>query len=178
MCIRDSTNIVMNDNVLEVTSAAKHMGVKLCTDKKSEKLAIDERIGGARTALLAARGMGNNFSPVPPNVLSKLYWSICIPKLVYGLDVTHIDFDSFEQLETAHRINAKNIQGVSMTAATPAPLGTIGWLTLKAYVDIIFIIRTCCLPNESFYNMLCYTCLLYTSPSPRGRQKSRMPSSA
>ena len=24
----------------------------------------------------------------------------------------------------------------------------------------------------------CYTCLLYTSPSPRDRQKSRMPSSA
>ena len=25
---------------------------------------------------------------------------------------------------------------------------------------------------------ICYTCLLYTSPSPRDRQKSRMPSSA
>ena len=25
---------------------------------------------------------------------------------------------------------------------------------------------------------LCHTCLLYTSPSPRDRQKSRMPSSA
>ena len=27
-------------------------------------------------------------------------------------------------------------------------------------------------------NLLYYTCLLYTSPSPRDRQKSRMPSSA
>ena len=26
--------------------------------------------------------------------------------------------------------------------------------------------------------ILCYNCLLYTSPSPRDRQKSRMPSSA
>ena len=28
------------------------------------------------------------------------------------------------------------------------------------------------------YDMQCYVCLLYTSPSPRDRQKSRMPSSA
>ena len=28
------------------------------------------------------------------------------------------------------------------------------------------------------FTMLTYTCLLYTSPSPRDRQKSRMPSSA
>ena len=32
------------------------------------------------------------------------------------------------------------------------------------------------LPNSQCY--LLYTCLLYTSPSPRDRQKSRMPSSA
>jgi rare lipoprotein A len=32
--------------------------------------------------------------------------------------------------------------------------------------------------NGEIYNMYDYTCLLYTSPSPRDRQKSRMPSSA
>ena len=32
------------------------------------------------------------------------------------------------------------------------------------------------LPDSVLY--LLYTCLLYTSPSPRDRQKSRMPSSA
>ena len=30
----------------------------------------------------------------------------------------------------------------------------------------------------TFFQMLMKTCLLYTSPSPRDRQKSRMPSSA
>ena len=39
------------------------------------------------------------------------------------------------------------------------------------------------LPNEEAFSMACHltwctTCLLYTSPSPRDRQKSRMPSSA
>ena len=33
-------------------------------------------------------------------------------------------------------------------------------------------------PSDLFVNLLVETCLLYTSPSPRDRQKSRMPSSA
>ena len=32
--------------------------------------------------------------------------------------------------------------------------------------------------KSSLFNALCKVCLLYTSPSPRDRQKSRMPSSA
>ena len=31
---------------------------------------------------------------------------------------------------------------------------------------------------QSFYDPSIFSCLLYTSPSPRDRQKSRMPSSA
>ena len=33
-------------------------------------------------------------------------------------------------------------------------------------------------PNAQSYNHTGYTCLLYTSPSPRDRTRSRMPSSA
>ena len=33
-------------------------------------------------------------------------------------------------------------------------------------------------PSEKGYMLSIYSCLLYTSPSPRDRQKSRMPSSA
>ena len=40
-------------------------------------------------------------------------------------------------------------------------------------------LRRVALTAESFeFRLLYYNCLLYTSPSPRDRQKSRMPSSA
>ena len=35
-----------------------------------------------------------------------------------------------------------------------------------------------CCTHGLFLSLLFYSCLLYTSPSPRDRQKSRMPSSA
>ena len=149
-----NVDIVMNENVIDINVSAKHMGVMLCTDKKSECIAFEERVGSAKSVLMAARGMGNNFVPMAPSILSKLYWSMCIPKLVYGLEVTNVYDENVCLLETAHRINAKNIQGIPLTVSTPAPLATLGWLSISSYVDIqriMFLIRTCCLPDENFY---------------------------
>ena len=145
---------VMDGNVIVPKKSAKHMGVTLCTDKLSEKIAIEERIGKARGALMAARGMGSRSVRVPPAVLSKLYWSISMPKLVYGFDVTDIDNGNLTMLETSHRINSKIIQGVDMKVATPAPFACLGWLSLTAYVDytrIMFLFRTLCLSDDSMY---------------------------
>ena len=44
--------------------------------------------------------------------------------------------------------------------------------------DIAFIIGTIYFIKGNVQKTLFYICLLYTSPSPRDRQKSRMPSSA
>jgi dCTP deaminase len=42
--------------------------------------------------------------------------------------------------------------------------------------NVVEVKGDCIIPPNSF--ALCRSCLLYTSPSPRDRQKSRMPSSA
>ena len=152
-----NVDIVMNETVIDINVSAKHMGVMLCTDKKSECIAFEERVGSAKSVLMAARGMGNDFVPMAPSILSKLYWSMCIPKLVYGLEVTHVDDENICLLETAHRINAKNIQGIPLTISTPAPLATLGWLSIISYVDIqriMFLIRTCCLPDNNMYKQV------------------------
>ena len=80
---------------------------------------------------------------------------------------------------------------------TPIPLAERGDLDQEQYdaVDDVFSVASACLliradlyemvggydKDMSFYGDdldLCWRCLLYTSPSPRDRQKSRMPSSA
>ena len=48
----------------------------------------------------------------------------------------------------------------------------IGWLGGSSHLHDIQLL------NQSFGKLTSYSCLLYTSPSPRDRQKSRMPSSA
>ena len=50
------------------------------------------------------------------------------------------------------------------------------WLTPTAEVPVTSLHRDEIIPADQL--PLRYACLLYTSPSPRDRQKSRMPSSA
>ena len=59
-------------------------------------------------------------------------------------------------------------------------------LANDAYNDVVFMLGNC-IPAYEINQLLAYkriltfkycNCLLYTSPSPRDRQKSRMPSSA
>ena len=46
------------------------------------------------------------------------------------------------------------------------------------YVETLFNVRQRCLWRTHMLNYLSNTCLLYTSPSPRDKRQSRMPSSA
>src|SRR5678809_316669 len=67
------------------------------------------------------------------------------------------------------------------TAALAADDTSLTWngITLYGTVDVGIAYQTHGSPlSQDFYPTLNYICLLYTSPSPRDRQKSRMPSSA
>ena len=52
----------------------------------------------------------------------------------------------------------------------------MAWYTRWVWHDDAFFVKTFPLPQALFMNNI--SCLLYTSPSPRDRQKPRMPSSA
>ena len=56
----------------------------------------------------------------------------------------------------------------------------ITWNTTMTYIkSILGVVGVgACLFNLVWLAAICLTCLLYKSPSPRDRQKSRMPSSA
>ena len=83
---------------------------------------------------------------------------------------------SLEALELA--LEQWPIKAIQLTPNCNNPLGYImpeprkrALLTLAQRFDVAII-------EDDVYGELAYTCLLYTSPSPRDRQKSRMPSSA
>ena len=68
-------------------------------------------------------------------------------------------------------IGLGNIAGVALAIKLAGP-GAIFWMWVTAIVGMGTKFFTCSL------SVMYRDCLLYTSPSPRDRQKSRMPSSA
>ena len=56
--------------------------------------------------------------------------------------------------------------------------GTYGYLTLDAYGNAVYHSNPNAVSGPGATDVFTYTCLLYTSPSPRDQRGSRMPSSA
>ena len=110
------------------------MGVKLTNKRLVKRRILHERIGKGRNSLLAARGIGRHRTPVPPTILSKLYWSIAIPHMTYGLEVVPMDDSHTEELSQAHRVHASIEQQLPENAHKPTVLTTIGWMSMPAYI--------------------------------------------
>ena len=118
---------------------------------------ISQRISKGRSVLYLSRGIGSGKVPVTVNVLSKLYWTIAIPKMLYGVEVTPISKGDSAELENAHRQHAKLIQGLPMNIPNPAPLATMGWLSIDSYIamkQMLFMWRTLTLSCDNVYKQI------------------------
>ena len=152
-----SKPIIMGETEISVRTSCNHMGVRLCNNETKIYDMVCERIGAGRAVLHAARGLGSQQVPVTPAVLSKLYWSIAVPKMVYGFEVTPISKSRIRQLDDAHRQNAKIVQGLPANISKQPPLTLLGWLTLESYIDmnkILFLWNMLCLPHENIYRRI------------------------
>ena len=150
-------NIQFGNEVIVPINTCKHMGIKLCNNQSELDRSYEERVGSARKVILASRGLGGLQVPAPPKLLSKLYDSIAIPKMLFGLDVTPIKDRHLSKLENANRQNAKMIQGLPNNTKTAAPLATLGWLSIEAKIAIMkvmFCLRTLVLTRENVYRKI------------------------
>ena len=141
-------------DILKPVEVCKHMGIKLYTKGKQVKGIYEDRIGAAKRVMFAAKGLGSQIIPVPPPILSKIYWTVAIPKLLYGLDVCPIEQSPIIMLEDAHRQFSKFVQYLPQNTPTPASCATIGWVTIEPYIaimKIMFILRTLCLPSTNIF---------------------------
>ena len=146
--------IVFGNEILTASRSCVHMGITLVSDSSMNKEVCRNRIGTCRQMLHAGRGLGSALVPVVPHVLSKLYWSVCIPKLTYGLEITSLSESCLEMIETAHRQHANIVQNLPVCTPRPASLATLGWLSIRSYIAIVrimFLFRTLCLNNDSIY---------------------------
>ena len=143
--------ITFGGNELKPKTEGKHMGVI------QMKEVCAKRIGKGKQALYAGLGLGSRSVRTSPNTLSRVYWSISIPKMLYGVEVTPLSDEDVSDLEQAHRQNAIMVQGLPTTVPKPAPLALLGWQTIEsfiAYLKIMFMIRTLCLDNQNVYRKL------------------------
>ena len=129
------------------------MGIQLCISKAAENLSISH----AKGVVCAARGLGSEYIPMPQSVMSQIYWTVAVPKMLYGLEIVPIKEKHISELEQAHRKFAKTIQGLSNNIPNAAPLATLGWVTKSSFIamrKLIFLWQILTLPSDNIYKRM------------------------
>ena len=109
-----------------------HMGVPIgeITD-----VTIDELIIKGKRSIYALQGLTRSGHVMDPAVASKVYWSVTIPTMLFGLEALPLSGSHMAKLEKAHRQMAKSVQGLPGHTPDPAVLAQIGWCTIQSYID-------------------------------------------
>ena len=149
--------VVIGKNTICATDRHVHVGVPVCSSRMAEKKAIAERMSASKQMYNTIQAL----SPPPvllnPAILSKLYWSLCVPKMTYGMEVWPICRQNTIAMEKSHNQVAKCIQGLPEQTSDPACHATLGWGTIEAHVDavsLMFLWQLLSLPVYCVYNQI------------------------
>ena len=152
-----NVKLKLGNHVIATTESTKHMGVKLTSNNTLEIHDVNGRIAAAQGVVLAARGLGSYMTPVPPIILSKIYWAIGIKKMLYGCEIKPFRANHIDLLDAAHRKFAKLVQGIPDNTSNCTVLATLGWVRVQSYIamrKIIFLWTLLYLPTHNIYRRI------------------------
>ena len=115
--------------------------------------------------------LGSNVAPMTPKSASKLYWSVCIPKLAYGLHLMDLQDDALAVTESCHAKFAKVFQGLPDQASNTGAVACMGWLSLEGYIRLMllmFFMRIISLSADCIYKKVLITRYCYHVYHPDG----------
>jgi hypothetical protein len=163
--------LLLGREVLKVKQAETHMGILLTQDRDLKVNYIKERINKGLRAFFSIQSIGSRCIPVSVPVQSKLYWSNCISRMTYGMEVMAISDSSVQHLEQAHGSMAKLSQGLPQQTANVSCLATLGWRSMASHIDmlrILFLWRLLLLPISNVYKAMTLLRLCYHLYHPDG----------
>ena len=72
--------VKLGEAEIKIVRTCRHMTITLANDRKIEEESYKDPIGAAQNTVFAARGIDSFNTPMTPFILSKLYWSVTVPK--------------------------------------------------------------------------------------------------
>ncbi len=157
--VNGMSNIKLGGVALECVEGEKHMGVILGKDPAF----LDKRIMKGRRSAIAMQSLACSGTLLNPVIASKLYWSISISSMLYGVEVWGLKDCEIVKLERAHTQMARNIQGLPGFVANVSVLALLGWISIQGYIDrrcLLFLWSILRLDVFCIYKQLCMYRLL------------------
>lgn len=155
--VRTDMTFWLGRQKLPIVKKAKHVGIINSPIDKEITKHVGDRISAGRRAFIATHGLGSQRVQTSTKLRSKLYWSISVPIITYGLEVTEITDEAINMLENSHWASAKEIQNLPQNTPNPAVLPQIGWFTLNGHIDfmrLMFLWRIFLMPSMNIYKIV------------------------
>lgn len=150
-------DVVLGRATIAPANRHTHVGVPICTSGEAETAAINERMSACKQIFYTVKAVSPSAVTVSPFVMSKLYWSLCVAKLTYGVEVWPLSKKSVSLMERHHNQVAKSIQGLPQRTSDPASQAMLGWRSIESHLDfssLMFLWQLLSLPASSLYNQL------------------------
>ena len=148
---KQQSQLYLGGKQLMQVDSSKHMGVLL---GKVSEVDIAKMVNKGKGCLAAVQSLGKSGHVMDVTISSKLYWCICIPSMLHGVEVMSLSDAQVGMLETGHRQMGKQIQGLPLSTPNPAVYPQIGWISMKAFIDkklMMFLCKLMCNPLDNVY---------------------------
>lgn len=154
---RPDLPIKLGENVVEITDRANHLGVPVYTSEKCENAVIDDRIRACRKCFYMLEGIGSGGRGFDPLTLSKLYQTVCLPKLLYGIEIWSVTDKSIDRLEQLQHEIGRKIQRLPPLSAHPVNYVLLGWRSIRECIAVrrlLFLVELLRLPLDLLITQL------------------------
>ncbi|CAH1800334.1 unnamed protein product, partial [Owenia fusiformis] len=106
-------------------------------NNNSDKLRnVNATISDARCNFYACVGARMRNDGLNPLILSKVYQSVMIPKMLYGAEVRSFNKQEVELYEKTHKHMCKSIQNVPQNTPNDACLALLGWRGILYNIEL------------------------------------------
>lgn len=149
--------IALGRDIVKVEKCEKHLGVALTSENGSVNKFIKNRISSCKTICHGIKGIGSKLVPVSPMTATKLYNTVCLTKLCYGMEIMNVDDETINMLESFHCTSSKAFQGLPIQCSNAGSTMSIGWLTIESIIDmsrLMFMWRILLLPMTCIYKVI------------------------
>ncbi len=149
--------VAIGTNKVQCVEGTLHVGVPLCVNRKAEVTLVADRITACRRKFYAIKGISSAAIRMPTHIVSRLYMSICVPKLTYGAEVWTPSDANMHDMEKFHQQMGRQIQGLSPTASGPTSYSPLGWDSIEALFDmakLMYLLRLLAQPYSSAFRRL------------------------
>ncbi len=129
----------LGNDPIQSSCMYNHVGVNLFTRGTKSICDIKSLINSCKRAFYGTICQSMHKSSMSPLSLSKIYWSVCIAKLLSNAEVNCYSSKELTEFENFHMQMAKDMQLLPCCTPNVSVLANLGWRSIGDYIDYVRI---------------------------------------